>query len=246
MGDVTDDEVRLLDPPLLDEDGLPLEEPLTEPQGEVLVPLLHALLRHAQRERLPWFVRVNAPVDVRDDRGQRERVIPDLYVLVGEPLPSASARGPLRTWVLGRGPTVVVEVSSAGSLAQDRGAKREQYEAMGVLEYFVLDLDQREVPRMLEGHRRDEPTGRLVPIASASPRAGGLARLPSTALGLDLEVVADPATRVGYALRVYPPGEDAPLPTPVEAERDQAVRERDEALARLAALEAELRRRGQG
>jgi len=257
------DGLPLHEPIPLDAHDLPLEQPVSYEQGEVAGFLAKALQRHAERADLPWDVRVDEPVDYRED-GVRRRVYPDAYVLVGPPFPAARQKM-LRTWALGRGPTVAFEVSSAESLAADRGDKKAIYARLGVLEYFVFDLDQREVPGLIEGWRLDD--GAYQPIGDVLPRAGGPRRLPSAVLGLELEVVAEPRVEAGQALRAFQPGAERPLPTPLEAERDAAAAERDAAAAerdaaaaerdaaaaerdaargRVAELEAELRRRDAG
>jgi len=165
-------------------------------------------------------------------------VFPDVYVVVGVP---QQGKGPFRAVVHGRPPSAAFEFSVPDSLGMDRHQKRERYLAMGVPEYYVFDVEAREVPGLLEGWALEDGVYRpLAPVPS--PRGGR--RLASAVLGLELEPVTDPRCPEGYALRAFRPGAAEPLPTFEEAERDAAAAERDAAERRVAELEDRLRRFG--
>lgn len=156
-------------------------------------------------------------------------MFPDVYVVVGVP---QQGKGPFRAVVHGRPPSAAFEFSVPDSLGMDRHQKRERYLAMGVPEYYVFDVEAREVPGLLEGWALEDGVYR--PLAAVpSPRGGR--RLASAVLGLELEPVSDPRCPEGYALRAFRPGAAEPLPTFEEAERAAAER-------RVAELEDRLRR----
>ncbi|MBC7324398.1 MAG: Uma2 family endonuclease, partial [Moorella sp. (in: Bacteria)] len=78
----------------------------------------------------PFLVRLPEPV-----RWGRE---PDIIFIKQENL------GRLQANYLDGAPDLVVEITSPESLARDRGEKFREYEAAGVPEYWLVDLDRRQ------------------------------------------------------------------------------------------------------
>ncbi|MCO5170694.1 MAG: Uma2 family endonuclease [Planctomycetes bacterium] len=245
-----------VDPELgpVDEDGFPREGPLSYDQADLALVLGSSLRHHRDQARLDWHLELNERVDFLDAQGQKRWVFPDLYVVVG--LRQQHRRGPLRTWVVRRHPNVAFEFATAGSLAEDRGEKREKYRALGVDEYFLFDVDGVDIPGQLQAWRLDEG-GEYQPI----PRLAS-GRFHSRPLDLELAVVPERLAPGGAALRAFCPGTVSPLPTEREAEGLRVLQEKDAALqesgaalqekdaaldaarARIEALEAALRKQG--
>jgi Uma2 family endonuclease len=104
-------------------------------------------------------------------------VAPDVFVAIGaskEPF-----RRTYRVWDEGLPPTVVLEVTSASTRANDVGPKRDIYARMGVAEYFLYDPHGEYLRPPLQGVRLVE--GRYEPMA-----VDASARLVSEAMGLRL------------------------------------------------------------
>ncbi len=75
------------------------------------------------------------------------------YVLQGFGRPEP----PLLTWVQDRRPQVVFEFSSRRSLRKDPGAKLSVfYQRLCVAEYFVFDVAQRKLPRLVDDALREK------------------------------------------------------------------------------------------
>jgi Uma2 family endonuclease len=167
---------------------------------------------------------------------KRRHVSPDVLVVKGV----AKRRRPnYLVWEEGKGPDVVIELTSSSTRAEDTKKKFQLYQdTLRVQEYFLFDpLGQYLVPQ-LRGYRLHR--GRYVPIREV----GG--RLPSKVLGLHLE----PA---GRDLRLFNPASGHWLTTPeeraaqaeerrslAEAQRDQERAARQQAEAELARLRREL------
>jgi Uma2 family endonuclease len=167
---------------------------------------------------------------------------PDCFVALGVP------RGERKCWVVwgeGKAPDVVIELLSATTRRQDKGEKMQVYrDCMRVPEYFWFDPFD---PADLAGFRLNG--GRYEPI---EPDAGG--RLASAALGLTLLRWSGTYRGLTGTWVRWASADGEPLPTDAEAgaskaaaeaARADAERQRAErAEAELAALQAELGRRG--
>ena len=219
-------------PPPLDEDGLPVRRavPMSGRQFWLAGWLESSLRELRARGELRCHVELDDPVDYLPrgaDPENRQRVFPDVYVVVDyEQEPS----GPFRTWVTGQAPDVVFEMAVASSLGRDLGEKVRKYGEMGVVEYFVFDVDKVAVPGLLKGYRLGS-TGEYEEIPRL-PMADGLVRLHSERLKLDVGVVRAPRAKRGLAPRLFRPGETVPVPTEDEAEQERALAERDAAWER--------------
>jgi Uma2 family endonuclease len=165
---------------------------------------------------------------------RRKHVSPDVMVVKGiEP----RERENYLPWVEGKGPDVVIEVTSASTRDEDEDEKAEIYrDIIRVKEYFLFDPRAEYLSPPLQGFRWVD--GRYVPIELVD------GRLPSLELGLHLE-------KQESTLRFFDPSAGEVLLTPnerreraEEAQRlaEEARRQAEEA-RRQAAAENELMRR---
>jgi Uma2 family endonuclease len=175
-----------------------------------------------------------------EEGNKRRHISPDVFVVRGVP---KRLRLNYLLWEEGRGPDVVIEITSSSTRREDQGDKRETYrDVLKVREYFLFDPFGDYLDPPLQGYRLRG--GRYQKIR---PRQG---RLPSQALGLHLE-------RQGQRLRLWSPATQTWLLTPKEgkkraerrAEEEARLREqaerRAEEEARLAAEETRRRERAE-
>ena len=153
-----------------------------------------------------------------------QSVAPDVFVVFGVP---GGNRRVYKLWEEGKGPDVVFELTSRGTMWKDLGPKKGIYEMLGVREYFLFDPLREYLEPPLQGYRLEDGTYRQVEGE----------QLGSQVLGLELQVE-------GEFLRLYDLKTGEKLLTPLEA---QAARREAEALARREAearqqAEAELER----
>ncbi len=146
----------------------------------------------------------------------------------------------------GKPPDFVLEVASERTGAVDTGAKREDYAALGIREYWRFDETGRYHGARLAGDRLVE--GEYVPVATDELPDGNLQGY-SPALDLYLRweggklVLYDPAT--GQRVLTYKDQRDraaAAAEAPAEAERDSERDARAAAEARVRELEARISR----
>jgi Uma2 family endonuclease len=166
-----------------------------------------------------------------EEGNKRRHVSPDVFVVFGVP---KRMRPNYLLWEEGRGPAVVVELTSASTRREDTRQKLELYrDVLRVPEYFLFDPFGDYLDPQLQGHR-------LIGGAYRPMRAAE-GRLRSRQLGLLLE--AD-----GQHLRLVDPETGRRLPTRAEALRAEAqARQAAEAeLERLRAENAALRKRPNG
>lgn len=153
---------------------------------------------------------------------KRRHVSPDVFVVQGVP---KERRLNYLVWEEGKGPDLVIELTSKSTRKEDVTKKFELYrDTLSVREYFLFDPYAEYLNPPLKGYRLVGEQYRPI-----EPVAG---RLPSEVLGLHLE-------RAGSELRLYDPAADAWLLTPGEV--DDARREAEAGRAN----EAELRRRAE-
>ncbi|RUL85269.1 Uma2 family endonuclease [Tautonia sociabilis] len=163
-----------------------------------------------------------------EEGNKRRHVAPDVFVTFGIP---KRARDHDLLWLEGKGPDVVIEVTSKTTRREDQTKKRTLYQdVLRVPEYFQIDPTEDDLKPPFQGHRLVD--GAYVPI---DPVNG---RLPSAALGLLLE-------RDGAHLHLIDPATGLRLLTPRERAEEEhrhrleADRKRAEAEARAAEAEAE-------
>jgi Uma2 family endonuclease len=149
---------------------------------------------------------------------------PDVFVVFGVP---KGERRTFKTWIEGKVPDVVFELTSRSTRQDDLRDKRVLYEGLGVSEYFLFDpLDEYLEPPLM-GFRLQ--AGYYAPL-TPERKPGGELRLASDVLDLELHVQA------GH-LRLSDPKTGRLLLTPDEA-WDRAQR----AEAEVTRLRAELAR----
>jgi Uma2 family endonuclease len=167
------------------------------------------------------------------ERGnRRRRVAPDVFVVKGVPKQN---RPNYLLWEEGKGPDVVIELTSSSTRREDVETKYRLYrDTLKVKEYFLFDPRADYLDPPLQGHRLR--AGEYHPIRAAT------GRLPSHALGLHLE-------RAGEELRLYDPLTNGWLPTYQEliaganAAREQAEAEHERLRREIEALRRQLPRK---
>ena len=164
----------------------------------------------------------------------RAVVAPDVFVVFGVP-----DRLDRKSYVLWREPEAeirfVLEIASASTRRRDHTVKRDVYASLGVREYFLFDLPERDRPARLTGLRlRNHPYHEIAAEVLPDSRRG----IRSDVVGLVAHVNAGGNLRwvdpvAGVDLNTYDEAEDA---------RQQEAAARQRAEARVTELEAELRR----
>ncbi len=146
----------------------------------------------------------------------RDNISPDVYVIFDRPPPVPPK---WQTWVEGKFPDIVFEITSPSTEAQDlsvaRGGKRRLYAEQGAREYYIYDPQQVMVPPLLGYESRGD---RMEPL-SALPSGG----VWSPLLGVELRPLAMPETQrrpAGVWLRVIDPWTGRPIPI-AEEEHDE-------------------------
>jgi Uma2 family endonuclease len=177
-----------------------------KPMGETPRHVLNMLYLLAPLQS--WFatapdVYVGANMFVHYVRGNRNRhVSPDVFVVRGVPKEREPSRRSYLVWVEGKGPDLVIELTSASTRDEDLHVKMVLYrDVLRVKEYFLLDPYREYLDPPLQGYRLGRKHYRpITPVAN---------RLPSQILGLHLE-------DDGEQLRLYDPARKARLPIPPE------------------------------
>ncbi len=159
-------------------------------------------------------------------------VAPDVFVVVGAP---KRRRRSYRLWREPKAPDFILEITSASTAGQDLGIKKGLYAYLGVKEYFQFDPTADYLNPPLQGLRLED--GVYTPILP-EPSSNGTLRLFSETLGLHLELHKDEFRFVG------PDGQRLLSAEESEAARKAEAAARKSAEARIAELEAKLRRLG--
>ena len=176
---------------------------------------------------------VAADIFVYPQRGNADwKRAPDVLVALGL---GARERMSYLVWREGKPPDWVLEVASPSTKEKDLGEKRDDYAAMGVPEYWLFDPKGGQFPRGMPRLQGFELVrGAYRPIPSRVDR--GVAVIRSEALGLDVR-------REGKLLRFRDPatGEDIRHrdEETVRAEREAARAEREATRATREAARAE-------
>jgi Uma2 family endonuclease len=145
---------------------------------------------------------------------RRRHSSPDVFVVKGVP---KHDRLNYLVWEEGKGPDVVIELTSSSTRHEDQHRKFQRYQdVLRVPEYFLFDPMGDYLEPRLQGYRlRRRRYGAIRPVRS---------RLPSQVLGLHLEAAEN-------TLRLYNPAAEEWLLTPqerlaeVEAENERLRRE---------------------
>jgi Uma2 family endonuclease len=128
-------------------------------------------------------------LDFYEEGNRRKHVAPDVFVVRG--IPKHPARDHYLMWEEGRGPNLVIEVTSKTTQRVDRTKKLKIYrDVIKVPEYFQFDPTEDYLKPSLQGHRLVD--GEYAPIVPVN------GRLLCEFLGLEFE-------RVGQTLRLRDP-----------------------------------------
>ena len=196
-------------------DGKPMAE--ADVHWDQMVDLIHAL-----RE---WFrgdpeVYVTGNLLMYYDEGDpKASVAPDVFMMRGV---EDYQRRTYKLWEEGKGPDLVIEVTSKSTKSEDLRRKKTLYADLGVREYFIFDPLSEWLTPTLVLHRLTR--GEYVPVEA------GTDRVPSKVTGLEFGVVDS-------RLRMFDPATGAMLPT-----ADEEAEARREAEARAEDLEQEVER----
>ena len=116
------------------------EEPLAESEHQ-LFPLTYAhgaLTARFANDPTTW---VGADMFLYYEEGNpRQVVAPDVFVVTGTH--KRETRNIFQTWVEGRIPAFILEITAPSSLHNDRVTKFDLYQQMGVREYWLYDPTQ--------------------------------------------------------------------------------------------------------
>ena len=174
-----------------------------------------------------------------DRRDPNVRVGPDLYIAFGVDAKAIEDRKMYLPWEAGKPPDFVLEVASESTARQDIINKRRIYAEIGVPEYWRFDRSGGEYyGQALSGERL---VGGSYEQMELTTEPDGILKGYSPVLGLSL------AWRDGL-LRFYNPQTGTYLPNLEELTAALSTEQsaRQQAEARIAQLEAELRRRQAG
>jgi len=201
-----------------DSDGLPMAE--SDFQRKPLTYAVEALDIYFQAHE---NIYVSGNIFLYYEEGNPSATVaPDVFVVFGAPKRDRSS---YTLWREPKAPDFVLEITSQSTRLQDQGAKREQYAALGIQEYFQYDPTHDYLDPPLQGLRLVGSTYQPIP-ATAFPE--GTLALHSAVLGLELRLEDG-------VLRFYDPTTGQKLLSHREAEQA-----RREAEARVAELEARL------
>jgi Uma2 family endonuclease len=176
-------------------DGKPMAE--TPVHRDAMIDLIPTLQAYYRDDPMAY---VSGNMLVYYEEGNKRRhLAPDVFVVRGIP---KHERLNYLVWEEGKGPDLVIELTSKSTRREDQTTKRDLYrDVLRVSEYFLFDPLAEYLDPPLQGFRL--VAGEYAPI---DPRDG---RLPSEVTGLHLE-------SRGRALRLYSPELGLVLPTPAE------------------------------
>lgn len=195
-------------PPAIDFSTFPESdgEPMAENTENLvqMIDLIFALQGLLQAQgRTRWLVGGNQFL-YYNERNGRDHVAPDVYV--GFDL-ARRRRPSWKTWIEGKSPDIVWEITSPSTQLEDLGHKRDLYARLRVREYYVHD-PKGELQPLFRGYELRD--GRLEPL-SPLPTGG----ITSPLLGAELRPMAMEETeqRPGAIyLRVIDPATGMPIP----------------------------------
>jgi Uma2 family endonuclease len=211
-----------------DTDGEPMAE--SDFQRKPLTYLVEALDLHFQTQP-EVYVSGNLLIYYQSGNSKAS-VAPDVFIVFGVP---KRPRRIYQTWVEGKAPQVIIEITSHTTKTKDEKDKPLLYQRLGVAEYFQYDPTGDYLRPALRGRSLNE-LQQYQEMSSETLTAGTLS-LTSTLLGLDLHLHQG-------QLRLFNPLNGDYLLTYAEAEsaRRTAEAQVQEAQAKIKQLEAELAR----
>lgn len=193
------------------------DEPLAESEHQ-LIPLVYAY-----QALTAWFADdpatwVGSDMFLYYEEGHPSRVVaPDLFIVSGTQ--KTERRNIFQTWVEGRVPDFILELTSSSTYANDRDDKFELYQRLGVREYWLYDpTPEQFLHPFLQGNRLVD--GRYQTIPVAEPPLPGRLRGYSEFLGLELHCSPD-------WFRLLNPAANAYLPDWVEYEQELGEKNRE-------------------
>jgi Uma2 family endonuclease len=199
-----------------DTDGEPIAE--SDPQRHSLIYLVEALRDHFQPQT---EVYASGNLLIYYEEGNPKRsVAPDVFVVFGVP---NQDRDIYQTWVEGKGPDVVIEITSRTTRHIDEKVKPTLYQQLGVQEYFQYDPKGHYLKPALRGRRLTEE-GHYELMNSVRGLDGSV-WLTSNLLGLQLRLE-------GGRLRLFDPQTGDYLDTYSEAVKGRRQAERQAATER--------------
>jgi Uma2 family endonuclease len=203
-------------------DGKPMAE--TDDHRELMFDLIKMLQAFFAAVRQVY---VSGNLLVFYERGNRRKhVSPDVFVVKGV---EKRERINYLVWEEGRGPQVVIELTSSSTRKEDTDKKFALYrDVLKVREYFLFDPFGDYLDPRLQGYRLRQ--GEYRPIRPVN------GRLPSQVLGLHLE-------QEGNTLRLWDPATGKWLPTPDE--RSGMAEHRAEEAEQRAGEEAQARQQAE-
>lgn len=176
-------------------DGRPMAE--TDHHRNLMFDLIKTLQAYYAKEPMTY---VSGNLLLFYEPGnKRKHVAPDVFVVKNVP---KKERTNYLAWEEGKGPDVVIELTSKTTKREDRSTKWHIYEQiLKVPEYFLFDPYEDYLKPSFQAYRlEDDKYGAIESIAG---------RFPSNVLGLHLERQRD-------ELRLYDPATRRVLPTPDE------------------------------
>jgi Uma2 family endonuclease len=211
-----------------DTDGEPMAE--SDFQRKPLTYLVEALDLHFQTQP---EVYVSGNLLIYYQPGNpKASVAPDVFIVFGV---QKRPRRIYQTWVEGKAPQVIIEITSHTTKTKDEKDKPLLYQRLGVTEYFQYDPTGDYLRPALRGRRLNEL--QQYQEMSIETLTNGTLSLTSPLLGLDLHLYQG-------QLRLFNPLNGDYLLTYAEAEcaRRTAEAQVQEAQAKIKQLEAELAR----
>ena len=195
-------------------DGKPMAE--TPLHRDVMIDLIRTLEGYYAGDPMTY---VSGNMLMFFEEGNRRRHLsPDVFVTRGIP---KKDRENYLMWEEGKGPDLVIEVTSKSTRREDRQKKRDLYrDVLGVVEYFLFDPLAEYLRPPLQGYRLID--GDYAPIGPVD------GRLPSAVTGLRLEAA-------GSSLRLYSPALGRWLPTAEDRVAEEAAARRAAEAAQQAA-----------
>jgi len=154
-------------------DGEPMAE--TDIHRDLMVDMINMLRNHF-RTHPDVYVSGNLLLYYEMDK-PRKSVAPDVFVVFGV---ERKRRRTYRMWEEGKGPDVVLELTSRNTYRKDLGEKKDLYASvLKVKEYYLYDPDGQYLQPNLQGYRLVD--GIYLPIQPTLEN-----RFPSFVLGLEL------------------------------------------------------------